>query len=79
MAETTGLLNRRTGNTVPGVRIPLSPPSPTKVLFFQNVGGLFYASTKVLFFQNVGGLFLCFILSKHKFIRGLRRIKSAIT
>ena len=26
MAERNGLLNRRTGNTVPGVRIPLSPP-----------------------------------------------------
>ena len=25
MAETTGLLNRRTGHSVPGVRIPLSP------------------------------------------------------
>ena len=25
MAETTGLLNRRTGNTVPRVRIPPSP------------------------------------------------------
>ena len=25
MAETTGLLNRRTFNRVPGVRIPLSP------------------------------------------------------
>ncbi len=25
MAETNGLLNRRTGHTVPGVRIPLSP------------------------------------------------------
>ena len=27
MAESNGLLNRRTGNTVPGVRIPPSPPS----------------------------------------------------
>ena len=26
MAERNGLLNRRTGNTVPRVRIPLSPP-----------------------------------------------------
>ena len=26
MAERNGLLNRRTGNTVPGVRIPPSPP-----------------------------------------------------
>jgi hypothetical protein len=25
VAETTGLLNRRTGHSVPGVRIPLSP------------------------------------------------------
>ena len=25
MAETNGLLNRRTGHSVPGVRIPLSP------------------------------------------------------
>ena len=26
MAESNGLLNRHTGNTVSGVRIPLSPP-----------------------------------------------------
>ena len=34
MAETTGLLNRRTGHSVPGVRIPLSPH---KILEFRGV------------------------------------------
>ena len=33
MAETTGLLNRRTGHSVPGVRIPLSPHLKYKELF----------------------------------------------
>ena len=30
MAERNGLLNRRTGHTVPWVRIPLSPPKPAE-------------------------------------------------
>lgn len=33
MAERNGLLNRRTGNTVPGVRIPLSPPIDMRMEF----------------------------------------------
>ena len=33
MAETTGLLNRRTGHSVPGVRIPLSPHLNILMLF----------------------------------------------
>ena len=46
MAEGSGLLNRRTGNTVPGVQIPPSPPvlstkSPDFCLFWHS--GLFFA------------------------------------
>ena len=33
MAETTGLLNRRTCQRVPGVRIPLSPQKPWSAVF----------------------------------------------
>ncbi len=40
MAEGNGLLNRRTGNTVPGVQIPLSPPVLWTAFCLTSVVGL---------------------------------------
>ncbi len=40
MAEGNGLLNRRTGNTVPGVQIPLSPPLLWTLFCLTSVVGL---------------------------------------
>ncbi len=46
MAETTGLLNRRTGNPVPRVRIPLPPP---KWIFSKEFRGLYDPTIKIVF------------------------------
>ena len=49
MAEGSGLLNRRTGNTVPGVQIPPSPPvlylKSSKVSQGITLWSFFYAQT----------------------------------
>ena len=43
MAEGSGLLNRRTGNTVPGVQIPPSPPETyLQVPEFLQSSGIFF-------------------------------------
>ena len=49
MAEGSGLLNRRTGNTVPGVQIPPSPPvlsrKSSEILRFFAFRGFFLPKT----------------------------------
>lgn len=53
MAEITGLLNRRTGQTVPGVRIP---PSPLIYFSLKRIFVYFCAPREVVQLGRIHGL-----------------------
>jgi hypothetical protein len=50
VAERNGLLNRRTGHTVPWVRIPLSPQNPAIVM---DGGVLVFKRVAIFFSQHL--------------------------